>query len=114
MVGDCLGALAVQTLADRELIVVDNGSSDGTRAALGTLDAATMPPLYGPSGGAALYSRGLLSDVGLFDPDFGMYYEDVDLAWRARLRGWGCAWACDARALHLGSATAGRNSPRKR
>jgi GT2 family glycosyltransferase len=73
-----------------------------------------LPRLFGPSGGAALYWRELLDDVGFFEPAFGMYYEDVDLAWRARLRDWPCADAPEARSLHVGSASAGRNSPAKR
>ena len=43
-----------------------------------------------------------------------MYYEDVDLAWRLRLRGWRCASAPGAKVRHLGSASGGRNSARKR
>lgn len=74
----------------------------------------TAPPLFGPSAGAALYARALLEDVGPFDPGLTAYYEDVDLAWRARLRGWRCVEAPGARVLHLGSASAGRNSPQKR
>ncbi|TAK23368.1 MAG: glycosyltransferase family 2 protein [Chloroflexota bacterium] len=73
-----------------------------------------VAPLFGPSGAAALYRRAMLDDVGLFDPEFFMYYEDVDLAWRARLRGWECSPAFDAVARHVGSASAGRNSPTKR
>jgi len=94
---------------DRAAIAWDRGG--GCDA--GTPEAA-LPPLFGPSGGAALYRRDLLEDVGTFDAELGMYYEDVDLAWRARLRGWGCAAAPGALALHLGSASGGRNSPRKR
>ncbi|HUE75352.1 MAG TPA: glycosyltransferase family 2 protein [Chloroflexota bacterium] len=69
---------------------------------------------FGPSGGAALYHRALLDDVGLFDEDFGAYLEDLDLAWRARLAGWHCVHAPGARVRHVHSATAGANSPRKR
>jgi GT2 family glycosyltransferase len=94
---------------DRAAIAWDRG---GGRPA-GT-PARELPPLFGPSGGAGLYRRELLGDVGFFEPDFEMYYEDVDLAWRARLRGWRCADAACAVALHVGSASAGRNSPRKR
>ena len=45
-------------------------------------------PIMGASGGAALYRRGLLEDIGLMEPNFFNYLEDVDLAWRALLRGW--------------------------
>jgi GT2 family glycosyltransferase len=48
--------------------------------------------VFGPCGGAALYTRALLDDVGLFDEDYFCYFEDLDLAWRARLAGWVCAY----------------------
>lgn len=93
---------------DRAAIAWDRG---GGRAAD---DLLADTRVFGPSGGAALYRRELLDDVGLFAGALEMYYEDVDLAWRARLRGWDCAEAADARALHIGSASGGRNAPRKR
>jgi GT2 family glycosyltransferase len=94
---------------DRAGIAWDRGG--GMVASAGERD---LPRLFGPSGGGALYRRDLLADVGFFEPDYGMYYEDVDLAWRARLRGWECAAAPNARAGHVGSASGGRNSPTKR
>lgn len=39
-------------------------------------------------GGAVLLSTDYLRDVGIFDPSFFLYYEDFDLAWRGRARGW--------------------------
>jgi GT2 family glycosyltransferase len=48
--------------------------------------------VFGPCGGAALYARAMLDEVGLFDEDFFCYFEDVDLAWRARLAGWRCVY----------------------
>ena len=71
-------------------------------------------PLLGPCAGAALYRRTFLDDVGAFEESFFLYLEDVDLAWRARLAGWTCAAAPDARVLHRHSATAGEDSPLKR
>lgn len=48
--------------------------------------------IFGITGAAALYKRETLEDIKLgdeyFDEDFFAYYEDVDLAWRAQLRGW--------------------------
>src|SRR5262249_10939580 len=44
--------------------------------------------VFGPCGAAMLLRRELIDDVGLFDERLFMYYEDLDLAWRARLRGW--------------------------
>ena len=39
-------------------------------------------------GGAVLLKAEYLRDVGLFDPTFFLYYEDFDLSWRGRARGW--------------------------
>jgi len=55
---------------------------------------------FGPSGGAAFYSRKLLEDVGMLDEDFFMTYEDYDLAFRARLRGYDCRFVEDAIVYH--------------
>jgi GT2 family glycosyltransferase len=70
-------------------------------------------PIFGPSGGAALYRRALLEDVGLMQPGFFSYLEDADLAWRAQLRGWCSVVAPGARARHVYSATGGQGSPFK-
>src|SRR6266508_3704354 len=79
--------------------------------------AAELPtdpqPIMGASGGAALYRRALLEDIGLVEPNFFNYLEDVDLAWRALLRGWRSVVAPQARARHVYSATAGQGSPFK-
>jgi GT2 family glycosyltransferase len=70
-------------------------------------------PIMGASGGAALYRRALLEDIGLMAPNFFNYLEDVDLAWRALLRGWQTVVVPQARARHVYSATAGQGSPFK-
>ncbi len=69
--------------------------------------------IFGVSGGLALLRRELLDDVGPFAGDFFSYLEDADLAWRARLRGWGARLAPGARARHVYSATGGQGSPLK-
>lgn len=70
-------------------------------------------PVFGASGGLALLRRELIADVGTFEPAFFNYLEDADLAWRARLRGWSCTLAPQARARHIYSATSGEGSPFK-
>ena len=67
----------------------------------------TPGPVFGAMGGAAAYRRAMLADVGLFDEVFFMYLEDVDLAFRAQLRGWTCWYQPSARAYHRGSASGG-------
>ncbi|MFN8496785.1 MAG: glycosyltransferase family 2 protein [Anaerolineae bacterium] len=64
-------------------------------------------PVFSGCGGAVAYRRGLLEDVGLFDEDFFFNLEDVDLAWRAQLRGYGCVFVPTAVVYHKLSATGG-------
>jgi GT2 family glycosyltransferase len=66
---------------------------------------------FGACAGAALYRRSMLDEVGFFDTEFFAYYEDFDLAWRARLAGWRCVTAPGAVVYHVHSATSGRMSP---
>lgn len=61
--------------------------------------------IFGPCAGAALYRREMLDEVGLFDEDFFAYHEDVDLAWRARSRGWRCVYNPRAIVYHVHSGT---------
>jgi GT2 family glycosyltransferase len=66
--------------------------------------------IFGPCGGAALYRREMLDETGFFDSDFFAYYEDFDLAWRARLAGWKALAAPRALVYHVHSATGGEMS----
>jgi GT2 family glycosyltransferase len=79
-----------------------------------TPDERGLAEIFGPCGGAALYSRAMLVALGGFDADFFAYLEDVDLAWRARLGGWRCLFQPQARVLHAHSSTLGDTSPLKR
>ena len=73
----------------------------------------TVREIFGPCGGAGLYARAMLDEIGGFDATFFAYLEDVDLAWRARLAGWRCLYQPQARVLHAHSATSGEGSPFK-
>ena len=44
--------------------------------------------IFALSGSSFMADRKMLEDTGYFDPDFFTYYEDIDLFWRARLKGW--------------------------
>jgi GT2 family glycosyltransferase len=78
---------------------------------------AALPPapveVFGASGGAALYRRRMIEEIGPFLPAYFFYLEDADLAWRARLAGWRCLLAPQAVVRHVYSATAGQGSPFK-
>ncbi len=67
--------------------------------------------VFAPCGAAAFYRRALLGELntgpGPFDERLFMYMEDVDLAWRAQLRGQRCRFVPGAVIYHRVSATAG-------
>lgn len=77
----------------------------------GQFDAAT--DVFAPTAGAALYRREIFDTVGLFDGDFVAYYEDLDLAWRARLAGWETRFAPRSVVYHLYSHSSSYQSPWK-
>lgn len=64
-------------------------------------------PCFSANGGSAAYRRAMLEDVGLLDEDFYFSCEDVDLGWRAQLRGWPAVYAPCAVVYHKLSATGG-------
>jgi GT2 family glycosyltransferase len=61
--------------------------------------------IFGVSGAAALYKKEMLDDIregaAYFDPSYGMFYEDLDVSWRARRRGWKAYYVPGARAFHV-------------
>jgi GT2 family glycosyltransferase len=61
--------------------------------------------VFGPCAGAALFRRTMLDEIGLFDEDFFLYMEDVDLAFRARLSGWKCMYVPTAQVIHVHGGT---------
>ena len=66
--------------------------------------------VFGPCAGAALYRKEMLEEIGLFDEDFFLYMEDVDLAFRGRLAGWKCIYVPEAKVYHHHGGTAGFGS----
>ncbi len=69
--------------------------------------------VFGTSGGAALYRRAMLDAIGGFDTSFGVYLEDADVAWRARMAGWRCLLEPRAIVHHHHSATTRHRSDYK-
>lgn len=56
--------------------------------------------VFGASGGASLYRIEMLKQIDLFDEDFFLYYEDVDVSFRAQLAGWKVMYTPNAIAHH--------------
>jgi GT2 family glycosyltransferase len=63
--------------------------------------------VFSACGAAAAYRRDMWEELRGFDEDLFMYLEDVDLAWRAQLRGWKTVFAPKAKVYHHLSATGG-------
>jgi GT2 family glycosyltransferase len=61
-------------------------------------------------GGAVLLRSSYLADVGLFWEPFFMYYEDTDVAWRGRARGWRYTYEPSSVVRHLHGMSAGEGS----
>lgn len=66
--------------------------------------------VFGVCGAACALPKAVFDELGGFDEDFFVSHEDVDLSYRARLRGYRCWYVADAVARHRGSATLGRAS----
>jgi GT2 family glycosyltransferase len=67
--------------------------------------------LFAWSGGAVLLAASYLRDVGLFDEELFLYYEDVDLAWRGRERGWRYRYVPASVVRHVHAASTVEGSP---
>jgi len=66
--------------------------------------------VFGACAGAALYRRFFFQDVGLFDEDFFLILEDIDVDFRAQLRGHRCYYIPSAVVYHVHSASIVRHS----
>ena len=67
--------------------------------------------VFSGCGASLLIRREMVEDVGTFDDEFFMYYEDTDLAWRARLGGWKILYAPEALVRHIHCGTTEEWSP---
>jgi GT2 family glycosyltransferase len=65
--------------------------------------------VFGATAAAALYRRRMINDIAIdgsfFDPDFFVYREDADVAWRAMLLGWRCLYTPVAVGYHVRRVT---------
>lgn len=65
--------------------------------------------IFGVNGAAAFYRKEMLEDIkegeDYFDPEFHFFYEDLDIAWRARRIGWRGYYIPSAIAYHVRGGT---------
>lgn len=92
----------------RNGLALDRGLGDSIN------DVGRPERVFGASAGAAAYRRTAWEDAGGLAEPFWMYLEDVDLAWRLRLRGWETLQVPRAVAAHDYSASAVEGSALKR
>ncbi len=61
--------------------------------------------VFSACGGAALYRKCLLDEIGGFEEQFFAYLEDVDISWRANNHGYRCLYEPKAVCTHICGAT---------
>jgi GT2 family glycosyltransferase len=66
--------------------------------------------VFAACGAAFLISAAVFEEIGGFDTDFFLSHEDVDLSYRAQLRGYRCRYVAGSIVHHRGSASIGRAS----
>lgn len=84
--------------------VINRGEN---QADTGQYDRADL--IFGTCGAVPLYKKEMLDDIAYegeyYDEAFFIMLEDVDIDWRAQLRGWDCAYTPAAVAYHYRGAT---------
>lgn len=68
--------------------------------------------IFGANGAAPLYKRVMLEDIKInpeeyYDELFFIYGDDIDLDWRAQIKGWKCLYTPQAIAYHRGGGSKG-------
>lgn len=99
--------------------IIDRAGDAYTTAGVGFLRGSGNPIdkfdkeewVFGASAGAALYRTAMLQNIGLFDEEFFLLYEDVDLSFRAQLKGYKCLYVPEAIVYHKGSSSIVHDSP---
>jgi GT2 family glycosyltransferase len=71
---------------------------------------AVPAEVFAPCAAAALYRRAAFEEINGFDERYFCYFEDVDLGFRLRLRGYRCLYVPSAIVRHTSSASSGYRS----
>lgn len=67
--------------------------------------------VFSATGGGCLIKRSVFKKVGLFDDDYFAYFEDMDLCFRAQLKGFKVYFEPRAIIYHIHKATSNKNRP---
>ena len=68
--------------------------------------------VFGACAGAGIYRKELFNQIGLFDEDFFIFAEDVDLNMRSQLQRFQAVYLPKSKVYHIGTATVGLYSDR--
>ncbi|MBU1029256.1 glycosyltransferase family 2 protein, partial [Patescibacteria group bacterium] len=94
---DVVDSTGIRMFKSRRAVDRNSGQRDNGRF-------ERVEEVFGITGAAVLYRLSALVDVApdgnYFDEDFFAYKEDIDLAWRLRLRGWKALYIPDAIGYH--------------
>jgi GT2 family glycosyltransferase len=86
-------------------LYMDANRRQGLRYHGQSVNGEVAGPIFGVDGAAAFYRRSMLQDIAhegqFFDELFHSHKEDVDVAWRAQLRGWNAWYNPEAVAYHV-------------
>ncbi|HEV3217884.1 MAG TPA: glycosyltransferase family 2 protein [Vicinamibacterales bacterium] len=112
-------AFASQMLLDSDPDLLDGAGDtyhvsgrawrNGHRSPRASVPAADAE-VFAACAAAALYRREAFDEVGGFDERYFSYFEDVDLGFRLRLRGYSCRYVHRAVVRHVSSGIAGYRS----
>ena len=95
-----------------ERLFRDRGQGELDR---GQYDDPAEPPPFAPCGAVVLHRLAALQDVAVggevVDESFFAYKEDIDLAWRLRMRGWRVCYVPEATAHHVRAAPYSGHEP---
>ena len=113
------GFAASKILLYEERSAIDRAGDSYTTAGTGLLrgrgagagDYDRKEWVFGACAAAGLYRMGMFKDIGLFDEDFFLLYEDVDLSFRAQLRNYRCLYVPEATVYHKSSSSIVHDSP---
>jgi GT2 family glycosyltransferase len=113
------GFAASKILSDADRKIIDRAGDSYTTAGAGSLRGRGKDSkaydreewVFGACAAAALYRKSMLDYIGLFDEDFFLLYEDVDLSFRAQLRGYRCLYVPSAIVYHKASSSIIHDSP---
>ena len=89
------------------LLLNDGGGADRGSGQRDEGQFEKREEVFAFNGGSALLRRAALEEVGGFDERFFAYYEDTDLSWRLRLRGWRILYEPASVIDHVHSGTNG-------